>query len=264
MEPQVPTPHGLQPCQGLTVPAHWQRLAFLSDVHLQPTETDTHRRWVTALADLEADALFILGDLFEAWVGDDVLTDLRQGPFWLDCVGSLRAVANRMPVYYMTGNRDFLIGSNLLEATGMRRLPDPTLLAWPQTNWLLTHGDWLCTDDHAYQRFRATVRQSAWQHDFLGRPLAERLALARAMRAESASAQAEYGATGVDVSPESVNNWLSATGAQRMIHGHTHRPAHHRLQNGRERLVLSDWDATDHPPRGQILVIEAPVAPNSL
>jgi UDP-2,3-diacylglucosamine hydrolase len=250
----VPCPIPAAPA--LEAGAAWHTLAFLSDVHLQPSDALTHRAWTQALHQLQADALFILGDLFEVWVGDDVLDDPEHGPFWRTCADTLAALARRMPVYFVAGNRDFLVGPDLRARTGVQALNDPTLLHWQGQRWLLTHGDLLCTDDHSYQAFRQTVRQADWQQAFLARPLAERLALARGMRDASEQRKADGSTPWVDVNTTAVAQWMDHHGAQVLIHGHTHLPAAHTVSGGRQRHVLSDWDATAQPPRVQWLQAE--------
>jgi UDP-2,3-diacylglucosamine hydrolase len=211
------------------------------------------------MAHTPADALFILGDLFEVWVGDD-----NPDPFALQCIAVLQATAQRLPVYFMCGNRDFLVGADLLQASGMHGLSDPTVLdlgatgdANP-TRILLSHGDALCLDDHDYLAFRAQVRRPEWQATFLAKPLAERQAYAREVRNKSEAlkrsqtTQADF--TGyADVDSQAAIAWLKATDAQVLLHGHTHKPAVHDLGQGLSRWVLSDWHADSHPPRLEVL-----------
>jgi len=155
--PPLPLP---VPC--VQAPAHWQRVDFISDLHLDAHEPATFEAWAQHMAHTTANALFILGDLFEVWVGDD-----NQDPFALQCMAVLKATAQRMPVYFMCGNRDFLVGATLLTATGMQGLNDPTVLdLGPTLRLLLSHGDALCLDDHDYLAFRAQVRQPEWQAAF--------------------------------------------------------------------------------------------------
>ncbi len=197
-----------------------------------------------------ADALFILGDLFEVWVGDDCLEPPNN--FEQQCAGLLRAAAQRMPVYIMHGNRDFLLGAKALEACGATALADPTLVQFAGLQCLLSHGDALCLADTAYMAFRAQVRSSAWQENFLAKPLAERQALARDMRAQSAALK-RTGQTYADVDANLARQWLAAAGCNTLIHGHTHKPAEHALGQGLRRVVLSDWDCGAQPPRAQLL-----------
>ena len=248
-----------QPVPSVQAPQHWQRMDFISDLHLDAHEPTTFEAWVQHMAHTPADALFILGDLFEVWVGDD-----NPDPFALQCIAVLKATAQRLPVYFMCGNRDFLVGADLLQASGMHGLSDPTVLdlgvtgnAKP-TRILLSHGDALCLDDHDYLAFRAQVRQPEWQTAFLAKPLAERQAYARDVRNKSEAlkrshtTQADF--TGyADVDSQAAIAWLKAADAQVLLHGHTHKPAVHDLGDGLSRWVLSDWHADSQPPRLEVL-----------
>ena len=249
-----------QPVPCVQVPPHWQRVDFISDLHLDANELATFDAWVQHMARTPADALFILGDLFEVWVGDDT-----QDPFALQCIAVLKATAQRMPVYFMCGNRDFLVGPALLKATGMTALSDPTVLDLGVANngqparILLSHGDALCIDDHDYLRFRAQVRQPEWQTAFLAKPLAERQAYARNVRHQSEARKQSHTASGTadssyaDVDAQAAIAWLNASEAQVLLHGHTHKPAAHDLGHGLSRWVLSDWHADSQPPRLEVL-----------
>lgn len=222
----------------LTAPAPWRCIDFVSDVHLHPSMPRTLAAFCRWLHETEADALFILGDLFEVWVGDDMLDD---DPFVRDCADALKRASLRRPVHLMHGNRDFLMGGRFAEHAGAHPLSDPCVLAFAGERWLLTHGDALCTDDAAYLAFRAEVRQRSWQQDFLAQPLLQRQHLAASMRAQSRLHQAQRGGAS-DVNLAQVEAWLSAAQARVMIHGHTHQPADHALDGARQRVVLSDWD----------------------
>ena len=134
-------------------------------------------------------------------------------------------------------------------------LDDPTVLVLHGERWLLSHGDALCLDDTDYLRFRAQVRASEWQSAFLARPLAERRALARAMRVQSEDRKRDPSVVWADVDADAARDWLARANARTLVHGHTHRPAEHDLGNGLRRLVLSDWDAAAHPPRAQLLCL---------
>lgn len=227
---------------------------FISDLHLSP---ELHRTLAALGRYLEstcADAVFILGDLFEAWVGDDSITL----PFERRCGDMLAAAARRRPLYVMRGNRDFLFGAGFFEATGALDLPDPVALHAPgiaPEPVLLSHGDALCLDDTTYQQFRAEVRQPGWQAAFLARPLDERQAIGAQMRAASrAHQQRAEPITYADADPTLTQEWLKAAGARVLIHGHTHRPRSEFRDEGWQRHVLSDWDL-DHatPPRAEVL-----------
>ncbi len=233
----------------LLAPSRWRCVDFISDLHLQASEPLTFTAWRDYLATTCADAVFILGDLFEVWVGDDLL---EQGTgFEHQCVEVLRQTAQRLDLYIMQGNRDFLMGPSLMQACRGTLLDDPTLLVFGQARWLLTHGDALCLDDADYMAFRAQVRGTAWQQDFLARPLSERQQFARALRTQS-EARKHSGASYADVDGPEALRWMQAHRALHMVHGHTHRPAQHVLGPG-QRHVLTDWDLAAQPPRAEVL-----------
>jgi UDP-2,3-diacylglucosamine hydrolase len=234
----------------LTAPSHWRTVDFISDLHLQASEPATVAAFERYLASVEADALFILGDLFEVWVGDDALRE--PGSFEAQACAALKTAAQRIPVYFMHGNRDFLAGPAFLAHCGITGLSDPTVLEFGDQRFVLSHGDLLCLDDVDYQQFRVQARSEAWQTQFLSQPLATRRAQARGIRQES-EARKQSGATYADVDSPAAIAWLQATGAHTLIHGHTHRPANHMLAQGLQRVVLSDWDAAALPPRGETL-----------
>lgn len=236
--------------QELIAPPHWRTVDFLSDLHLQATEPETLACFERYLASTQADALFILGDLFEVWVGDDACNE--AGSFEAALADVLAAAARQRPVYFMHGNRDFLVGAAFFERTGITPLADPTLLVLGAQRLLLSHGDLLCLDDQDYQRFRAQARSSAWQQQFLAQPLAARRALARDIRAQS-EARKRAAEVWADVDGPAALAWLKAAKAQVLVHGHTHRPAEHTLAPGYRRVVLSDWDAAADPPRADVL-----------
>jgi UDP-2,3-diacylglucosamine hydrolase len=233
--------------------AHWRSVDLLSDVHLQPGDSGTLNAWRHYLANTRADAVFILGDLFEVWVGDDAID---TPGFASECAKVLRAASVQRPFFFLHGNRDFLVGDALARACGVTLLADPSVLAFGTGRWLLTHGDALCLADTDYLAFRDRVRAPAWTDAFLARPLPEREALARQMRQASQLHQAANQAAmaaAADVDAAMASQWLDAAGVATMIHGHTHRPAEHDLGQGRQRIVLSDWDANATPPRLQVL-----------
>jgi UDP-2,3-diacylglucosamine hydrolase len=240
---------------GLDAPATWRAIDLLSDVHLHTDMPRTFDAWSRHMLATDADAVFILGDLFEVWVGDDA----RDGDFERRCVDVLRRAARRAFVAFMPGNRDFLVGDGMLAEAGLRRLADPTLLRGFGRRVLLMHGDALCLDDTDYQRFRDWVRGADWQRDFLARPLPERRALARAMRDVSSQRQAGMPAgQWADVDEPEALAWMDECGADTLVHGHTHRPASHPLPGGRTRQVLSDWDLDGPaPPRAGVLRLSA-------
>jgi UDP-2,3-diacylglucosamine hydrolase len=200
---------------------------------------------------LQTNALFILGDLFEVWVGDDIL-EAPEGDFERQCCAVLRLMADRCPVYWLVGNRDFLWGVKAAQESGMQTLQDPCVVQTKQGQWLLSHGDALCIADTAYQAFRQQVRASQWQSDFLSKPLAQRLQIARELRAQS-QALKQTQTVWIDVDNAAALASLQQYGASTLIHGHTHQPALHTLSATHQRLVLSDWDASATPARAEWL-----------
>ncbi|NLA67355.1 MAG: UDP-2,3-diacylglucosamine diphosphatase, partial [Gammaproteobacteria bacterium] len=220
---------------------------FISDLHQDPERPEITRLFGDFLEGeaRRARALYILGDLFEAWVGDD--DPSATGAFVADRLATLSAAG--VPVHFMHGNRDFLIGADYARRAGMHLLDDPTVVDLYGRPALLMHGDTLCTDDLAYQQFREQTRNPAWQAGFLAQPLEARLAFARQARAASRARQGELRDAGTmeaitDVAPGAVAAAFREHGVDLLIHGHTHRPAVHPLEvDGRActRVVLGDW-----------------------
>ncbi|MFY2764119.1 UDP-2,3-diacylglucosamine diphosphatase [Arenimonas sp. MALMAid1274] len=215
---------------------------LVSDLHLDPSRPAITQQFLSLLAGeaRQAEALYILGDLFEAWVGDD---DPGE-PGAAVCAGLRALVESGVPVYLMRGNRDFLYGQGIRERSGVQLLPDPCVVSLAGHPTLLMHGDLLCTDDTAYQAFRRQVRDPAWQSTFLSQPLAARQAFAAQARAASQQHQAGVSEAITDVNPDAVQALMHTYGVDRLIHGHTHRPAVHRLQlddRPATRIVLGDW-----------------------
>jgi UDP-2,3-diacylglucosamine hydrolase len=244
----APQPQELRAAPG------WRSIDCISDLHLQASHPATFDAWRRYLSSTPADAVFLLGDLFEAWVGDDVID---AGGFEADCAAVLRSASARVPLFFMVGNRDFLAGERLAQATGLRLLQDPTLLAFGEQRWLLSHGDALCLGDSEYQAFRAQVRAAAWQQGFLARPLALRQDIARGMRQESDARKADDQTIHADVDTQSALAWLSAAQAQVLVHGHTHKPGEHALDATHRRIVLTDWELDGTPRRAEALRIGA-------
>jgi UDP-2,3-diacylglucosamine hydrolase len=215
---------------------------FISDLHLDPERPAISRLFENFLAGeaRRAEALYILGDLFEAWVGDD-----DDSPLAEETARALSALAESgVPVYLMHGNRDFLIGDDYAGRCGAELLPDPTVIDLHGEPTLLMHGDTLCTDDVDYQRWREQAHSSEWQREFLSRPLAERRAFAAEARRQSREHQAGAKEAIMDVNPDAVVRTMKEHGVRRLIHGHTHRPAVHSLSlsgEPAERIVLGDW-----------------------
>jgi UDP-2,3-diacylglucosamine hydrolase len=217
-------------------------LLFLSDLHLAPERPAELAAFLAVLAGpaRNAAAIYLLGDLFEAWIGDD-----DPAPLVAESRDALRAVmAAGVPVYFQAGNRDFLLGEGFLTASGMRLLPDFHLLHWGGERLLLTHGDLLCTEDRAYQRLRACLRRPALQRGYLALPLAGRRWIAARLRRLSQRATAGKARRLVDVDPAAVLRVMTAHNAQTLIHGHTHRAGVHEMDDAgvvRRRIVLPDW-----------------------
>lgn len=235
----------------LTAPATWQTVDLISDLHLQASETATFDAWRDYMARTPADAVLILGDLFEVWVGDDAAA---QDPFLQSCAEVLRETAQRAHVGFMPGNRDFLVGPDYLGACGVEVLSDPTLFELGTQRILLSHGDALCLDDKPYQAFRLQARNTEWQQAFLAKPLAERQEFARSLRALSES-QKHEGMSFADADPDMGLFWLTQAQADRLIHGHTHQPADHALGTA-QRHVLSDWSLDHSPLRAQVFRLQ--------
>lgn len=236
------------------LPATWTTVDLVSDLHLGLETPGTLATFSAYLQHTRADAVLLLGDIFEVWIGDDTLAE--PDSFEAHAAALLRETARHRTVALMVGNRDFLFGPAALTAYGLQALADPTVLsAWGQ-RLLLAHGDAWCLDDTAYQAFRQQVRSPAWQQAFLARPLTERRTIARHLRAESERRKATQGFEGYgDLDTATVLSALDAANATALVHGHTHRPATHALPGGRQRWVLSDWhaEADGTPRRAEVL-----------
>jgi UDP-2,3-diacylglucosamine hydrolase len=226
---------------------------FISDLHLEPTRPAITALFLDFLQGRarRAEALYILGDLFEAWIGDD--DDAELGGVVAD---ALRALSDSgVPLFFIHGNRDFLLGPRFAAASGMQLLPETTVVELAGESILLMHGDTLCTDDVEYQDFRARVRAPAWRAQTLALPLAQRRVLASQLRETSRQATQGKAAEITDVNPAAVDAALRAHGVRHLIHGHTHRPGLHEwMLDGRpaRRTVLGDWFA-----RGSVLCRDA-------
>jgi UDP-2,3-diacylglucosamine hydrolase len=230
----------------------WQAIDFISDLHLSEALPRTFEAWAEYMHGTAADAVVILGDLFEFWPGSDAV----QMEFEARCIDVIRHAARQRHVALMVGNRDFLLAPQFLRELGVQPLDDPTLLrAWQHHTVLLSHGDALCLDDLPYQRFRAWTRDPTTQADFLARPLAERVKLGAGIRhaSEAGRRQAPPAGGWADLHVGECVACLQAAGANTLLHGHTHRPGASSLAPGFEREVLSDWDLDDLPPRAEVL-----------
>jgi UDP-2,3-diacylglucosamine hydrolase len=221
------------------------RTLFISDLHLsasRPHTTELLLNFISSTAH-GAEALYVLGDLFEYWAGDD---DLEATPHRQVCDALRQLSDSGTPVYFMHGNRDFLISERFAQIAGVTLLPDPFLLELYGQRALLTHGDAMCTEDIDYQAFRHQVRDPGWQSAFLAQPLAERRAQIEALRMHSETEKSYKAADIMDVNLAAVQDLLRRHGYPALlIHGHTHRPAAHKLEldgHYTTRWVLGDWD----------------------
>jgi UDP-2,3-diacylglucosamine hydrolase len=217
---------------------------FISDLHLSsdhPHSMAAFQRFIDTLAQ-QAEALYILGDLFEYWAGDDD----RDDPFHARVINALHDLAEHgIKIYLMHGNRDLLMGDTLAKAAGATLLDDPVLVNLYGTPTLLSHGDKLCTDDVEYQQFRAQVHLAEFQRNFLAQPLAARKTYIEQLRRQSTAAKQNKDSAIMDVNDAAVAALLREYRYPRLIHGHTHRPKRHEHDvdgHSCERWVLSDWD----------------------
>lgn len=235
-------------------------LYFISDLHLSPQVpgiTALFLDFAAALPDRQAQSLYILGDFFDHWVGDDDCND----PYNATIIAALQSLTEAgVEVFILPGNRDFLLGQTFAAATGARLLSDPYVLSVVTWQFVLTHGDALCTDDRDYQQFRTLVRSTSWQTDFLAKPLVERKTIAQGLRQRSEAIKTEkrYGDEALmDVNDATVEDFLRDHGYATLIHGHTHRPDRHdHIVDGIhcERWVLSDWRQDAQGTRGDCLI----------
>lgn len=237
---------------------------LLSDLHLSEGSPNALAAFTRHLQASPANAFYILGDLFDAWVGPEQAQEAIGQAVGHAC---LLAARQGKKVYFMPGNRDFMLDEPTLAAWQVRLLPDPFVLDLGGTRCLLTHGDALCLGDLAYQEFRRKARSTAWQHLFLQRPWPERLAFARQLRAESENAKATKSLADMDIDEAEALRWLATAEADLLIHGHTHRPATHSMSTGKVRHVLSDWHwpsnaDLNEAPRAEALRLIRP-EPNS-
>lgn len=238
----------------MTMPARTLAL-FISDLHLQAAQPATAQAFFAFLAEraMAAQALYLLGDLFEYWAGDDDLPD----PFHDQIARAIRAVSDSgVAVYWVAGNRDFLVGADFAAAAGLTLLPEPHTVDIGGNRITLVHGDAQCTDDINYMAFRAQVRDPAWQQQFLALPLAQRKAIIAGMREGSREAHAGKTMEIMDVTPAAITALFDSSASDIIIHGHTHRPALH-ADGARRRYVLPDWEPLSEPPRGGWIGITA-------
>ena len=229
-------------------PASWRAIDFISDLHLSADAPRVFDAWAAHLRATAADAVFILGDLFETWVGDDV----AAASFEAGCAQVLLEASQRRAIAFMPGNRDFLVGDAMLRAVGVTRLADPTVIAAFGTRTLLSHGDALCLDDEGYQRFRRVVRRPWLQRAFLALPRSGREATGRLLRSKSGGRPAPSRVY-ADLDPAATAAWMADAGTPVLVHGHTHAPATHGVVGAGVRHVLSDWHIDAHSSRAEVL-----------
>lgn len=237
----------------MTAPARTLAL-FISDLHLQASHPRTAEAFFRFLAEraARAERLYLLGDIFEYWAGDDDLDD----PFNRSVVDALRRVSDGgTAVYWLGGNRDFLVGAGFADAAGLTLLAEPHVATFGGREVVLVHGDAQCTDDVKYMAFRAQVRDPAWQRQFLAMPLAQRKAIIAGLREGSRAAHGEKSYEIMDVTPTAVAALHADSGSDVIIHGHTHRPALHEA-DGKRRYVLPDWELDAEPVRGGWIAID--------
>jgi UDP-2,3-diacylglucosamine hydrolase len=229
---------------------------FISDLHLQESHPRTLEAFFRFLSEhaSRAEALYLLGDIFEYWAGDDDL----DSSFHQQIIKALRALSDQgVAVYWMAGNRDFLVGQDFAQAAGLTLLTDPHVANFNGQSVVLVHGDAQCTNDHKYMAFRAQVRDPAWQRQFLAMPLEQRKAIIAGLREGSRQAHGEKSYEIMDVTADAVRALHEASGAGVIIHGHTHRPALHQdAATGRRRYVLPDWELDAEPWRGGWIAID--------
>ena len=215
---------------------------FISDLHLEAKRPEIGEQFLAFLAGLarEADALYILGDLFEVWIGDD-----DPNPYYAQMKTAIRELSDGgVPVFFMHGNRDFMIGETFAAEAGITLLSDPHPLQLYGENVLLSHGDAMCTDDIEYQQVRAMTRNPDWQAMMLSKSIEERIAFAAQARAQSLARSETMTEEIADVSQDAVQQTIRESGADILLHGHTHRPAVHPFhvdERPVHRIVLGDW-----------------------
>lgn len=223
------------------------RALFISDLHLSGERPESGEQFIRFLRHeaRDAQALYILGDLFEYWIGDDELEDVPGDPLGRQVAQGLRQLSEAgVALYLMHGNRDFLIGKRFCAAAGAQLLEDPSVAELDGERFALLHGDTLCIDDLPYQAWRRICRSTAWQREFLAKPREQRRVAVLGYREQSKAAVRAKAPEIMDANVGAVCDAFRRSGMTRMIHGHTHRPAHHRhMVDGKacERWVLPDW-----------------------
>jgi UDP-2,3-diacylglucosamine hydrolase len=213
-------------------------ILFISDLHLDQNHPEITQQFLSFIETraTQARVLYILGDLFEVWIGDDDEASAFKPVF-----NALHQLSQSVAIYFIHGNRDFLIGEQFANRTGMHIIHEPAVIQLGNTKVGLMHGDLLCTDDIDYQNFRQMVRDPEWQEEFLAQSLEERRLIATQLRDKSSREMKAKETEIMDVTQQTVIDYFDSLGIDVLIHGHTHRPALHKLDNNKLRFVLGDW-----------------------
>ncbi len=214
-------------------------ILFIADLHLDRNQQERSFHFLNFIKTRAADAraLYILGDLFEVWSGDD-----DPAEEFTEIFEALKNLSKTTDIYFLPGNRDFLVGPQLAKKVGFKIIQEPHLIQQGSKRIALLHGDELCTDDIDYQKFKSMVRSQQWQQEFLSKPLSKRLQLTAQLRQQSQSEMAGKTASIMDVNQLAVSKVFDELNVDTIIHGHTHRPGIHHLENNRQRIVLGDWN----------------------
>jgi UDP-2,3-diacylglucosamine hydrolase len=215
-----------------------EEILFISDLHLDRKQSEITQNFMHFIKTraVNARVLYILGDLFEIWLGDDDPADEFRELF-----AAIKNLSASCDIFFLAGNRDFLVGSDLAERLGFKIIHDEHTIQLGEQRTALMHGDALCTDDVEYLKFKAMVRDPQWQQQFLAKPLAERRAISEGLRQQSKDATSQKDMEITDVNAQAVDDCFERLEIDLLIHGHTHRPAIHRLPAQRQRIVLGDW-----------------------
>ena len=215
-------------------------IAFISDLHLEPIENSRLKTFYDLLlrAQIEFNSLYIIGDLFEYWIGDD-----DQNPINKNIIQNIKnATDNGLNIFLIHGNRDFLLGSKFEEMTGIQIIDDMTVIEDEFCKIMVSHGDVFCTDDIEYQNLKKTLRSEQWIETFLSKTIEERIDFANQLRSQSAESSSNKAENIMDVNMAYVNEIIDKNKIDILIHGHTHRPAVHKLDSGASRAVLGSWE----------------------
>ena len=215
-------------------------IAFISDLHLEPIENSRLKTFYNLLsrANDDFDALYIIGDLFEYWIGDD-----DEHPVNRNIIQNIKkSTDNGLGIFLMHGNRDFLLGSKFEEMTGAKIIDDMTIIEDEFCKIMVSHGDVFCTDDIEYQKLKKTLRSDKWIKSFLSKTIEERIIFANQLRSQSAESSSNKAESIMDVNLDYVDEVIEKNNLDILIHGHTHRPAIHKLDSGASRAVLGSWE----------------------